>query len=66
MYLSGQPLHVITMTLVDEFRRCIRPPVQMQELDLHINDPGFVTAALAVFDRWVAEGHIPPGKPAAA
>lgn len=49
--------------LVDEFRRCIRPPVEMTELDLHINDPGFVTAALAIFDRWVAAGHIPPGRP---
>jgi uncharacterized protein (UPF0261 family) len=52
--------------LVDEFRRCIRPPVEMTELDLHINDPGFVSAALAIFDRWVAAGHIPPGKPGPA
>jgi len=27
MYLSGQPLHVITMTLTDEFRRAIGPEV---------------------------------------
>ncbi len=27
MYLSGQPLHVITMTLTDEFRRAIGPDV---------------------------------------
>ncbi len=27
MYLSGQPLHVITMTLVDEFRRRVGPEV---------------------------------------
>jgi uncharacterized protein (UPF0261 family) len=37
--------------------------VELTELDLHINDPGFVTAALAIFDRWVAAGHIPPGQP---
>ena len=27
-------------------RRCLRAPVALHELDLHINDPGFVTAAL--------------------
>ena len=27
MYLSGQPLHVITMTLTDEFRRAVGPDV---------------------------------------
>jgi uncharacterized protein (UPF0261 family) len=47
--------------LVEEFRRGIRPPVEMTELGLHINDPGFVSAVLEVFDRWVAAGHIPPG-----
>lgn len=52
--------------LIDEFRRRIEPPVQMQELDLHINDPGFVAAALGVFDRWVAEGRIPRGRPGPA
>ena len=61
----GEALHdpVGLAALVDEFRRCIRPPVEMSELDLHINDPGFVAAALAIFDRWVAAGHIPPGRP---
>jgi uncharacterized protein (UPF0261 family) len=64
----GEALHdpAGLAALVDEFRRCIRPPVEMTELDLHINDPGFVTAALAIFDRWVAAGHIPPGKPGPA
>jgi len=65
---AGEPLHDPPglAALIEEFRRCIRPPVQMQELDLHINDPGFVTAVLAVFDRWVAAGHIPLGRPGAA
>ena len=64
----GEALHdpVGHAALVEEFRRCICPPVEMMELDLHINDPGFVTAALAIFDRWVAAGHIPPGKPGAS
>ena len=46
---------------VDEFRRALKPPVQLHDLDLHINDRGFVDAALAVFDAWVEAGHIPRG-----
>jgi uncharacterized protein (UPF0261 family) len=63
----GESLHdpVGLGVLIEEFRRHIRPPIEMRELDLHINDPGFVEAALEVFDRWVAAGHIPPGRPAA-
>ncbi|HSN33149.1 MAG TPA: Tm-1-like ATP-binding domain-containing protein [Ideonella sp.] len=45
----------------DEFRRALQPPVQLHDLDLHINDRGFVDAALAVFDAWVEAGHIPRG-----
>jgi uncharacterized protein (UPF0261 family) len=45
----------------DEVRRCVRPPIELVELDCHINDPQFVEAALAVFDRWVAEGRVTPG-----
>jgi uncharacterized protein (UPF0261 family) len=61
----GEALHdpAGLAALVDEFRRCIRAPVEMTELDLHINDPGFVTAVLAIFDCWVAAGHIAPGRP---
>jgi uncharacterized protein (UPF0261 family) len=61
--VEGQPLHDREGhdAYVDEFRRCIKPPVHMHDLDLHINDDAFLDAALAVFDRWVAEGHIPCG-----
>ena len=45
----------------DEFRRALQPPVQLHDLDLHINDRGFVERALAVFDAWVTAGHIPRG-----
>jgi uncharacterized protein (UPF0261 family) len=42
----------------DEFRRSLKPPVQLFDLDLHINDPEFVTKALEIFDAWVAAGLI--------
>jgi uncharacterized protein (UPF0261 family) len=45
----------------DEFRRALQPPVQLHDLDVHINDRGFVERALAVFDAWVAAGQIPRG-----
>lgn len=59
----GQALHDPSghASFVDAFQRHVRPPVQLHSLDMHINDDGFVDAALEVFDRWVAEGHIPPG-----
>ena len=46
---------------VEEFRRHLRAPVELHDLDLHINDDAFVDVALEVFDRWVAEGRIPAG-----
>ena len=30
----------------------------------HINDAAFSAKALEIFDRWVAEGIVPPGVPA--
>ena len=49
----------------DELRRNVPPSVELIELDCHINDPQFVMAALAVFDRWARQGRIPgrPGGP---
>lgn len=32
------------------------------ELDAHINDKAFCDAALAVFDDWVAQGLVGPGR----
>ena len=62
----GEALHdpAGQTAFMDEFRRSIKPPVELLDLDLHINDPAFVAAALAIFDRWVAEGLIPsPARP---
>ena len=43
---------------IDEMRRAIRPPSTLEEVDAHINDQAFADAALAVFDRWRADGTI--------
>lgn len=48
----------------DELRASLRPPVEISETPSHINDPGFVDAVLAVFDRWVAAGLVEPGRQA--
>lgn len=39
-------------------RQLIQPPVELRELDCHINDDAFVDSALALFDAWVANGTI--------
>lgn len=42
----------------DEFRKSLRSPVEVHDLDLHINEPEFAAKALEIFDRWVAAGLI--------
>ena len=39
----------------DEIRTTCPPNVELIELDCHINDEGFATAVLELFDRWLAE-----------
>ncbi|MEO8807244.1 MAG: Tm-1-like ATP-binding domain-containing protein [Burkholderiaceae bacterium] len=57
----GEPLHDPEglAAFVEAMRTHTPPNVHRVDLDAHINDPAFTAAALAVFDRWVAEGHIP-------
>ena len=43
---------------MEEFRERIRAPVELHDLDLHINDDAFLDEALRIFDRWSAEGWI--------
>jgi uncharacterized protein (UPF0261 family) len=45
----------------DEVRRSVKEPVQLVEIDAHINDALFTDTVLAIFDRWVSEGRIVPG-----
>jgi uncharacterized protein (UPF0261 family) len=59
----GQPLHDPQglAEFVDAVRLSLRGPTELVELPCHINDAGFVEAALGIFDRWVSEGRIPAG-----
>jgi len=43
-------------------RERIAPPVNLIELDAHINDNEFAAAVLEVFDGWLADGTIACGK----
>ena len=45
----------------DEMRKVMTAPLQVTELDCHINDQAFADAALAIFDAWVADGTIKTG-----
>lgn len=47
--------------LIDEFRKVVKPPVQLVEVDAHINDQTFSDRVLAIFDDWVARGLIVAG-----
>ena len=40
---------------LDQMRRSVKEPVQMTEIDAHINDQAFADAALLVFDGWLAD-----------
>lgn len=61
----GQPLHDPEglAALADELRRAVRPNTRLIELDAHINDAAFASAALEVFDAWVRDGLVVPGAP---
>jgi uncharacterized protein (UPF0261 family) len=61
---EGEPLHepAALEAFLDEMRHAVRPPAELHAIDGHINDDAFVSTALSIFDRWVADGHIVPGK----
>ena len=42
----------------DEMRKSVMAPVQMTEVDCHINDDAFSQKALEIFDGWLADGTI--------
>ncbi|MCO5131974.1 MAG: Tm-1-like ATP-binding domain-containing protein [Xanthobacteraceae bacterium] len=60
---QGQPLHEpeAHRAFVEEFVGALSPPVDLLELDAHINDAAFIEAVMATFDDWVDQGIIPPG-----
>jgi uncharacterized protein (UPF0261 family) len=47
---------------LDELRAHVQAPVQLVELDAHINDEEFSAGVLAIFDEWVARGVIGAGQ----
>lgn len=64
----GQPVHNPDgmAAFAAEVRQCMKPPVQLIELDAHINDPAFSDVVMAVFDQWVEQGYLPCGSPGAS
>lgn len=64
---EGEPLHDPEglAAFIDEMRLAIREPVELHEIDAHINSETLAGTVLAIFDRWVAAGIIPAGNPAA-
>ena len=64
---AGQPLHDAAGLADFVAALCEEAwaPVEFIEVDAHINDTAFSDAALAVFDRWVAEGRIATARRAA-
>jgi uncharacterized protein (UPF0261 family) len=47
----------------DEMRGAIAPPVELIEIEAHINDRAFAERALAVLDGWVDQGLVVAGEP---
>ena len=43
---------------LDEMRKVIKPPIQLSEINAHINDQEFADKALEIFDHWVADGTV--------
>ncbi len=42
----------------DEMRSSIKDPLQLTEIDAHINDQAFADKALEIFDQWVEDGIV--------
>ena len=61
----GEPLHDADglAAFIAAMREAVPRGLPYVEIDAHINDAAFCDAALAVFDRWVAEGRIAAGRP---
>ena len=59
----GEPLHDPEglSAFTEAMRAAVQPGTHCIELDTHINDDAFCSAALQVFDDWVAAGLVPPG-----
>jgi uncharacterized protein (UPF0261 family) len=65
---DGEPLYEpdALAAFIEEMRGNVRPPVELHEIEAHINSAAFVGKALEIFDRWVEAGIVPHGKPEGA
>jgi uncharacterized protein (UPF0261 family) len=57
---KGEPLHDAEglAAFFQEIKKHIKPPIEVIDLDCHINDEAFIQAVLAVFDDWIEKGII--------
>lgn len=62
---AGEPLHDPEglATLTAELTAVMPASVAFHSIDTHINAPAFSAKVMEIFDAWVAEGHIPEGRP---
>ena len=44
--------------MVSAYRAAMTDPIQLTELDCHINDEAFSVEVLRIIDRWIADGTI--------
>ena len=59
----GEPLHDAKglQAFLSAMRGALDPRTRCIEVDAHINDAAFCSAALQVFDAWVGDGRVPRG-----
>lgn len=61
----GGPLHdrAAIDGMAEAFATAIKPPVDLVDLDAHLNDPMFSKTAIDLFDQWLADGIVPTPDP---
>ena len=57
---EGEPAHdpEALRAFTDEIRKVIKDPLQLTEIDAHINDQAFSDCALEIFDQWIKDGIV--------
>ena len=57
---EGGPFHDPQglQAFAEEIREIVKPPVELIELDAHINDKAFADCVLKVRDRWIEDGVV--------
>jgi uncharacterized protein (UPF0261 family) len=60
----GGPLHDRDAIdgMAAAFATAIKPPVELVDLDTHLNDPLFAKTAIDIFDQWIVDGVVPAPK----